>query len=635
MNLQWIFILTMTTVFAGFAIADPQSESASIEKLAQSPAWKKMLHYKKNMWGSEKSLVDGAGFFFSPKGATDPLAEMAATIEAFRSQDQKVGIYKIHPQCAFPARLDFLKRHLQLTLPDKTCPQLEGFLQTFSNVQNVSIVFSSAYIQNPASMFGHTFLKINKKNGTPLRDIGINYAAKVPPDENSFAFIYFGVNGGYVGQWSTENYYDKVREYSQGENRDLWEYEIDLSPQETLQLVKHLWEIETNSFFNYYFFDENCSYQILAAIEAVRPEWNLLDHKIYFIPGESLKNLFIRPDIVKSVNLRPSQYRQVAFRFEKLNPAERRDFFSTLQSRVLSPSITMGTLETLMAYMDYLNIKRKGRLTEDEKSFHTQILVQRSSFGAVANVVKESEIPAETRADLGHDSYAFSLEQTVREREDGFGVGGISKMRIRSSYHDLMNNDRGYKRFSQIEFPTLEMAFDSDLDRVRLNSATFLSITSLSPMNFLSRSPAWKLNLGLNTVRDYGCLTCRHLFADLGVGAAMEASFGSSALFYGLATFKNEFYRQLDRGHHYGPGINVGALVGAYDTFKFHLSFDQYFLISETQNRADSIQTYLFQTSYFFDRNLEFRWTSQWIRPQKWSIMEEWSNSLAITYFFK
>lgn len=640
MALNWISTVVALTFFASVVKAiDPGAQNESlntqVERLASTTAWKKLLHYQKNSLGGEKSLVDGPGFFFSPQGARDPRAEMLASIEAFQSTDRKVGMYKLHPQCAFPARLAFLKKNLSFSYSPVSCPQLDEFIQSFRNPKNISIVFSSAYIQNPASMFGHTFLKINTDGGTPLKDIGINYAARVADDENPFAFIYFGVTGGYIGQWSTETYFNKVREYGQGENRDLWEYEINLTPEETVQFVYHLWEIETNGYFYYYFFDENCSYQILAAIEAIKPEWSLLDHHIYFIPGESLKNLFSRPEIVKSVRLRPSLYRQVGSRYYQLSSQERKEFQETLRTLQPRPGLSAHVLETLMWYMDYLNIKKKEKLSTDETKLHQTILMQRAALGQQPEFVKESEIPAETRADLGHDSYTVFLSQGVRERQDGFGAAAITKLRWRSSYHDVMNRDSGYKKNAQIEFPSLELMYDSDLQKARVESASFLNIMSLPPLNFLSWAPAWKVDFGLNTVRDYGCLTCRHLYADLGIGGAIEPQFEGSLMLYGLLTFKNEFYRQLDQGHRYGPGFETGLFFNYHDKMKWRLSYSQYYLMSEINTPSTMIQTGWMQWSYYFRRNSELRLTSKVILPRHWSQMNEWSNDLAFVYFFK
>lgn len=43
-------------------------------------------------------------------------------------------------------------------------------------------------------------------------------------------------------------YYRKVKEYGDFESRDLWEYELNLTPEETRFLVSHIWEMQHVSF---------------------------------------------------------------------------------------------------------------------------------------------------------------------------------------------------------------------------------------------------------------------------------------------------------------------------------------------------------------------------------------------------
>jgi len=57
-------------------------------------------------------------------------------------------------------------------------------------------------------------------------------------------------------------YYLKVREYNDMENRDVWEYELDLSHDTIDRVLMHVWELGP-IYFDYYFFDENCSYYLL------------------------------------------------------------------------------------------------------------------------------------------------------------------------------------------------------------------------------------------------------------------------------------------------------------------------------------------------------------------------------------
>ena len=60
------------------------------------------------------------------------------------------------------------------------------------------------------------------------------------------------------------------------ENRDIWEYNLNLTPEELDMFVAHLWEVgQTQT--RYYFFTENCSYMLMEVLDAVRPSLKLAD----------------------------------------------------------------------------------------------------------------------------------------------------------------------------------------------------------------------------------------------------------------------------------------------------------------------------------------------------------------------
>ena len=60
------------------------------------------------------------------------------------------------------------------------------------------------------------------------------------------------------------------------ENRDVWEYELNLEPHEIERLLAHTWELGFTR-FDYYFFDENCSYHLLSLLDVARPGVELTD----------------------------------------------------------------------------------------------------------------------------------------------------------------------------------------------------------------------------------------------------------------------------------------------------------------------------------------------------------------------
>jgi hypothetical protein len=88
-------------------------------------------------------------------------------------------------------------------------------------------------MNNPASMFGHTFLRVDKNREGPeqtLLNYGVNYAANVDTKNvNALAYAFEGLFGFFRGTFTLFPYYAKVQEYSNWESRDLWEYELDFT----------------------------------------------------------------------------------------------------------------------------------------------------------------------------------------------------------------------------------------------------------------------------------------------------------------------------------------------------------------------------------------------------------------------
>ncbi|HVC08533.1 MAG TPA: DUF4105 domain-containing protein [Elusimicrobiota bacterium] len=192
---------------------------------------------------------------------------MAAFSEEAKNPDEQA-------QCRFPARYAWLDSKLHFdpaNLAPRACPLLDRWKQKLS-AQSVSVVFASAYLDNPSSMYGHTFLLIHHA-GRPaderLLDYAVNYAARADT-ANGVLFAIDGLAGVFPGRYSAMPYYLKVQEYSNLESRDLWEYRLNLSSATLGRLINHIWEMRSAS-FPYYFFNRNCSYELLPLLDAADP----------------------------------------------------------------------------------------------------------------------------------------------------------------------------------------------------------------------------------------------------------------------------------------------------------------------------------------------------------------------------
>src|SRR3546814_6160293 len=105
------------------------------------------------------------------------------------------------------------------------------------------LVFPAAYLNSPSSMFGHTLLRIDQANidtkGSPLLSSALNFGAFIEGLDNSILYAWKGLMGGYPGLFSLLPYSEKIGVYSRLENRDLWEYRLNLKTKDTGMMLWH------------------------------------------------------------------------------------------------------------------------------------------------------------------------------------------------------------------------------------------------------------------------------------------------------------------------------------------------------------------------------------------------------------
>jgi hypothetical protein len=574
-----ILFTSFFIVLSSFAFgATASSMDDSIVRLSQGSYWLRLLHYEKSFWGGYRSRVEGEEFFFAKDGKTNPTSEMKETLSAF-NRNMEVGRLKQHPQCAFPERYRYLKESLNLKTQDVDCPKLKEYLAKF-DPESVTLVFSSAYPHNPGSMFGHTFLRINSRakdrKKQDLLDWGISYAAQVAEDENGFAFVYFGLTGGYRGQFSLLPYYAKVNEYVNNESRDLWEYELNLNREETYRLLRNIWEIETNTYFKYYFLDENCSYLLLAFLEVAKPEWHLMDKfPIYVIPGETVKAINDIPGAVTQVKYRPSLQKKMMRNYELLNSAQKDSFHYLIAQKMVPSEVNDAkTLDSVSDYLLYVKKKKDNELSPEENRLFRAVLLKRSKLGQVAGEAESdsgSALNDPSRPDLAHDTFRLGLSSGVESR--GWiqpRSQSFQELQFKFAFHDLLNCDLGYTPFSQVDFPTLTLRYYNKSQQIRFENIHILSLTSLSPLKALEKHPSWTFHLEYLSPKDLTCDHCQVFHFDLGGGLTLGIG-SENAVLYSLWLGQFEAGNSFRLGYRFLPKWQVGSVIKVTDAYKVQL----------------------------------------------------------------
>ena len=281
--------------------------------------WLTLLHHKKTRSGS-RSLVDDPKFFLAPDGRDNAEEELKATIAGiFRKTDD----LRNHPVCRFVARYDWLREKLKIEpsrLPHPECIPFNGLMENI-RPESVTLVFPTAHINSPASMFGHTLLTIDTNAQTRLLSQSINYSA-VTTETFGPLFAVRGLFGSYKGYFSVLPYYAKLQEYSDIERRDLWEYRLNFSKEEIRRLLMHTYEMDF-IYSDYYFFDENCSYNLLFLLDAARPSLDFTDRfGLWVIPLDTIRAVR-NSGLVADVQFRPSRTARIEQLSDGLSRGER------------------------------------------------------------------------------------------------------------------------------------------------------------------------------------------------------------------------------------------------------------------------------------------------------------------------
>lgn len=548
------------------------SAETDLQTLARSQQWLRLLHYKPSFlkFGKLRSEVDEGTFFFSPNGDHDPYAELLASIQVFQNPEAKLlGPLHLQPRCSFPARYRFLKSELHWTDAEPNCPELEAFLKKVGG-DEMSLVFSSAFPNSPPSMFGHTLLRIHEQDRAALLDFGINYSAVIGTDENSIAFAALGLAGGYFGQFAIVPYYMKINEYSHADSRDLWEYELNLSRSEIRTFLMHLWEVEQNALFRYYFFDENCSYRLLTMLEVAKPEWNLSQFVLGVLPAETVKKVTATPGAVKAIHYRPSLHNLLLRRMSRLNSEERTEVTELVHGKRAAESATSApSLEAAITYYQYRRLKEDNRLGAEDQKLYQALLVKRASLGKSTN--EDFSAPPDpdssTQPDLGHSHYLLGGGGGVLNSGTG---SAYAEFRLKLAYHDLLNDDSGFVPFTQVDFLPLTLRY-SNQQSLWVERLGIVAVTSLFAMNELEHTLSWKLDLSYLTPHDLSCAGCHAWMLEGGPGAA-QSFFSGRMLLYSLALLHVETGNEKVHDPRLTPKLLVAALAHPFSHYKSQLS---------------------------------------------------------------
>ncbi|MBK3436334.1 Lnb N-terminal periplasmic domain-containing protein [Pseudomonas sp. MF7448] len=533
--------------------AAPHLDDQRLQHLANDPFWLSLGHYEAGKLKGWRSYVSDAKFFLAKEGAHHPDAELKATVDALYAP---ASLGEKHAQCLYPARTRWLKDQLHLTdLPAVDCVE---FKQWFKDVapHSAVMIFPAAYLNSPSSMFGHTLLRIDQadvqSNKTALLSYAINFGAYIEGSDNSILYAWKGLMGGYPGLFALVPYQEKLSEYRSLENRDLWEYRLNLTQVETERMVEHVWELKQIQ-FDYFFFDENCSYRLLELLQVARPGLRLTEQfPLTAIPTDTVKAVK-DAGLVEKIDYRPSRERELLERAKPLDSDEQQWVLkiSDDQKQLQDPTFKALGKDRQALIIDAAyrlgRYRANGLERDSERSQRSFELLRAIN----QNPAPDLQIERPGLPENGHES---------RTWQAGIGTRGdkaFAEYGLRMAYHDLNDNAEGFPLGAQIEILQMKLR-QYEGNNWQLQQLDLATIRSLTPRNELLQPLSWQVTGGLERVP--GKHDDETLVSHVNGGAGGTWQLHDDMLGFALGTVRVEHNNDFSEFISPAAGFNTGLL---------------------------------------------------------------------------
>ncbi len=527
--LKSIFLLLLSVPNIGYAQGDLSAEE--ISRLAGNAEWLALLHYKQHTTiKRNNSYITNTEFFLHPNGKFDAKAELQATISAFNAPVESST--QSHALCLFPARKLWIEANSHQRFSDIVCSEFNEWAQ-LDSVDSISMVFATGHFKNPASFFGHNFLKLNSiEGGSYLLDPSINFGAKIPPNENPLFYLVKGMGGVYDAQFTREPFYRFLAKYGEQDLRDIWEYRLDLTDQQRNLIIAHLWEVK-DAVFPYYFFRENCAYQIASVLRIITDTEFVPQHLPWAMPITVFDRMMNPPadqkPLVNKIEFYQSRRTEFQNRFAKSTAAEKRlitrysndqTIVETEAFKALSRDRQIWLIDTLLDYVHY-RIREDDLLSDKER--RRQLLLARLEYGTGAKLEVDVEPPVAPH--LGQRPGFVSLGVINRypdsARNEAARTMGVLK--IRPAYYDFLGLPYGRKPYSS--FTVLDSTFTVSNDNLKMERIDIVNVSSLSTNHTgikNDKALSWHARVG-NERLSNTCKDCQAWILDWEIGKSFRA----------------------------------------------------------------------------------------------------------------
>ncbi|WP_371194180.1 DUF4105 domain-containing protein [Glaciecola sp. SC05] len=323
----------------------PVDIDASLRELAASDKWHRLLQLK-----SGKPINTNTDLYLSQ--AASPYEEVVLTYQLLLSK---------HPtSCRYPARARLIAAALDIglsVLHTAECQEYQSFLDNFP-VDSVYLIYTSENVTQASSMMGHVMLRADgvNKDGLEVQH-GITFFTELE-GLNVPKIMWQSLVTGKAGIFQIAPYAPFVAHYVNEEQRNVYEYPINIDKQDRLLLRDIIWEFGRTQ-AAYYFHTYNCATLTQAMLGVLEP--TMMPSAGDWITPLDVVKAAKEADVLQDASLRPSVEWRIKL-LSRLIPSSRKKSLVTELKADVFPTIEKDSgkqqafeFHYVKAYLDFMN----------------------------------------------------------------------------------------------------------------------------------------------------------------------------------------------------------------------------------------------------------------------------------------
>lgn len=454
-------------------------------KLYEKYEWNALLHIHNG-----KSDIKDSKFWLSDFKKINSKNELIATVEAFFKNDD---LSDNHAICKFPARFNFLVNELNLDkniFPKVYCNEFNTYLSKVPT-NKISISFASENILSPMSMMGHMFIKLSGVDGNERNvENAISYYANYDVNKSAFKFYFNSLFYGSYGIYNITPYRNKLIEYNDDGNRNIWDYELSLNQNQINTLIYHIWELKGVD-VPYNFITHNCGTATTNILAVTDERFTKVSKKFWSTPLDVLKRMY-GVGLISRMYLYPSDNYKISMFQDNFNNKELKlitNFIKTENYTLIENKEKNNLL--FMSDMIVGNLYVNKKIDSDKYKRVQKIIYD--NFDGMSSV----NLKQETKIQL-NSPFSSSFGTSFERYKNHNGLG----LTFYPVYRDINDDSSQYFNDFSLKLLNLETFIDSD-NKVYIKNLDLLNIKSLIPSTYLLPALSFNLKTGYKNYYSY------------------------------------------------------------------------------------------------------------------------------------